>query len=93
MAIFPQDIDKKTVGTRLGSSIHQADQCRKMERCGLRLGQSKTAGKVPIIHPFGQRCATLARHIFADLVFAGLKQALRVFAFDVEQECLFQCGL
>jgi hypothetical protein len=26
-------------------------------------------------------------------VFAGLKQALRVFAFDVEQECLFQCGL
>lgn len=93
MAFFPQDIDKETGSTRLGSSIHLADQCRKMEGYGLRLGQAKTAGKIPVVHPFGQGYATLARHIFADLVLASLKQALRVLAFDVELKCLFQCSL
>jgi hypothetical protein len=64
-----------------------------MNRTGSRLGQTKAAGKVPVVHAFRQGCATLTRDVFSDVMLARLKQSVGVSAFNVELEYFFHGGL
>jgi hypothetical protein len=55
-----------------------------MHRRGIGLGTAKATGKVPVVDPFRQGGTTLPSHVFAHLVLAGLKQAIRMLAINTE---------
>ena len=69
------DTDEKRVFAPPGGGFHQSDQGGKVDFGGFLLSAAEAAGKVPVIAPLGQRCAALARHVFAHRVLAGVQPA------------------
>lgn len=85
-AVHAQDADKKCVRPRFACGVHEANERGEMHLAGVGLGAAKAAGKVPVVHTFGQGGAALACHVLAHFVFAGVEQAVTVAAFDSELE-------
>jgi hypothetical protein len=88
-----KNVDEKAGLSGLACLIHQTDELGEMNRTGIRLGQTKAAAKVPVVHAFRQGCATLTRHVFSDVMLARLKLAVGVSALNVELEYFFHGSL
>ena len=81
-----QDAHKKCVRPGFAGLVHQANQRGEMHLSGIGFGAAKTAGKVPVVHAFGQGGTALARHVLAHFMFAGVQKAVAVAAFNVKLE-------
>lgn len=79
----------ESIRALLRGSVDQGGDGRDMNASCHVLIEAKAAVKVPKIDPFGQCLIAFALHVLANLVFDGFQNAVAVFAFNVDFECLF----